>query len=82
MYDDDIEKLNEWFRKIEPDSYGTYHHTPEDDGEDVYAVQMNDMEAFCDYLRENTIDLIGIPCMVGTDGIWFRTDDLERAKYY
>ena len=80
MYEDDVKALGEWFRCHE--DYGTYHHTKEKDGEDIYGVNISDMELFCDYLRENVTDLIGIPCMVGNDGIWFTSEDLEKARFY
>ena len=51
-------------------------------GEDVYSVSQYDIDDFCDYLRENEPDLIGIPCMVGGGGIWFTSEDLEKARYY
>lgn len=82
MYEDDIKKLNKWFRKKEKDSLGTYHHTKRKDGEDVYAVDTSDVEEFCDFLRENILDMIGFNCMVGNDGIWFSSDDLKRARFY
>jgi len=80
MYDDDIKMLDEWF--AEYTDYGTYHHTKEEDGEDVYAVSASDIELFCYYLKENGADLIGIPCMIGNDGIWFTSEDLKKAKFY
>lgn len=80
MYEDDIEALDDWFRCHE--HHGTYHHTKEQDGEDIYAVSASDMELFCYYLRENVADLIGIPCMVGDFGIWFSSADLVKAQFY
>lgn len=82
MYKDDVQKLNRWFRKKEKDSIGTYHHSMRKDGEDVYAVGASDVDEFCDFLRENILDLIGFHCMVGNDGIWFSSDDLEKARFY
>ncbi len=82
MYNDQIKELNKWFRKMEKESYGTYHHTLKKDGEDIYAVESSDIEQFTDYLRENVPDLIGIPCRVGNDGIWFSSEDLEKASFY
>ena len=80
MYEDDVKALDEWFMCHE--NYGTYHHTKQEDGEDIYVVHVSDMELFCHYLKENGADLIGIPCMVGNDGIWFTSEDLEKAKFY
>lgn len=82
MYKDDIQKVNRWFRKKEKDSFGTYHHTMRKDGEDVYAVGTTDLDEFCDFLRENILDLIGFDCKVGNDGIWFSSGDLEKARFY
>lgn len=80
MYSEDIKELNKWFRKNK--SYGTYHHTKQAHGEDLYSVSLYDVDEFCDFLRENITDLIGIPCMVGNDGIWFTKDDVEKASFY
>ena len=80
MYKDQIKELNKWFRKHK--DYGTYHHTKQVHGEDVYCVSQYDIDKFNDYLRENEPDLIGIPCMVGGGGIWFTSEDLENARYY
>ena len=82
MYSEDIKALNKWFKKKEKDSYGTYHHTERKDGEDIYVVNSLDFEDFTDYLRENVVDLIGIPCMVGNDGIWFTSKDLDKSRFY
>ena len=46
-----------------------------------YVVGELDVEDFCDFLREQDPDLIGFPCMVGTNGIWFTKDDLDKARY-
>lgn len=79
MHEDEIAELNEWFANMAEKSYGfTYY----DDGEDVYVVADTDMEKFCAHLRNIDPDLIGIPCMVGKSGIWFRSQDLKNAKYY
>lgn len=75
MYEESIEELNKWFDDEER-SFDTGYN---EDGE--YSVGTLDLDDFCDYLRENEIDLIGISCMVGTDGIWFKREDLEKARY-
>ena len=75
MNEDQIEELNKWFADEER-TYETRF-----DGE-VYTVSIFDIEDFCDFLRDHTYDLIGIPCMVGTCGIHFTKDDLYEAKYY
>lgn len=77
MYDEQIKALNDWIDDEEHRSFGTGR-----DDEGVYVVCARDVEDFCDFLRENVMDLIGIKCMVGNDGIWFHEDDLEDAKFY
>lgn len=79
MYKENVKALNAWFRKHK--SYGTYHHTKQVHGEDVYAVSQYDVDEFCDYLRENEPDIVGIPCMVGDSGIWFTSENLEETDY-
>ena len=74
MYDDGIKGLNEWFND-EDRSFATSFNGEE------YVVDEFDVEDFCDFLREQNPDLIGIPCMVGTSGIWFRSSDLDEARY-
>ena len=74
MYDKEIEELNVWFEDNERAFYTGFN------GEE-YVVDELDVEDFCDFLREQNPDLIGIPCMVGTGGIWFTKDDLNKARY-
>lgn len=74
MYEDDIKELNEWFEDEER-SFETGR------ADDEYNVDQADVDDFCDFMREQYPDLIGIPCMVGTGGIWFTKDDLEKARY-
>ena len=74
MYEDDIKELDKWFDDEER-GFETSHV------DDEYNVDQTDVDDFCDYLRENHPDLIGIPCMVGTGGIWFKKSDLENASY-
>lgn len=81
MSDEDIVVINDWFKKHDERVYETYHHTKEEDGEDVYVVAYYDMESFTDMLRDNFPDLIGFPCIVGTYGIWFSSDDLAKAGW-
>lgn len=73
MYDEHIQMINDWFEKHE--DYGTYHVDNE------YAVRIGDMREFRDLISEIT-DLVFIPCVFGTEGIFFTTEDLENAKYY
>ena len=74
MYEEDIEELDKWFDK-DYLSCETSHY------DDEYIVDQTDVDDFCDYLREEYPDLIGIKCMVGTGGIWFKREDLIAAKY-
>lgn len=74
MWRDDIEELNKWFADKER-AYSTGFNGQE------YVVSEVDVEDFCDFLNELNPDLIGIPCMVGTSGIWFTKDELQKASY-
>ena len=74
MYEDDVKELNKWFADKER-AYDTGFNGQE------YDVSEVDVEDFCDFLRELNPDLIGIPCMVGTNGIWFTKDELQKARY-
>ena len=57
------------------EDYGTYHV------DDEYAVRIGDMREFRDLISEIP-DLIYIPCDLGTEGIFFTTEDLNKARYY
>jgi hypothetical protein len=74
MYEEEIEALNAW---IEDDdrSFNTSYNGEE------YVIDELDIEDFCDFLRDQNPDLIGFPCMVGTNGIWFKREDLDNARY-
>ena len=74
MYEDNIKELNKWFADKER-AYDTGFNGQE------YVVSEVDVEDFCDFLRELNPDLIGISCMVGTSGIWFTKDELQKARY-
>ena len=74
MYEDDIKELNKWFEDKER-AYETGFNGQE------YAVSEVDVEDLCDFLRKLNPDLIGIPCRVGTSGIWFTKDELQKASY-
>lgn len=80
MYEDQIKEVNTWF--AENEEYETYRHTTKEDGEDVYAVGQYKVDEFIDFLRENVTDLIGINVKIGGGGIWFSSEDLERARFY
>ena len=75
MFEDDIKKIDEWFKKHEEG--GSYH------SEDVYSIDSRDLEKFTDFLREEWPDCNGIPSYIGTGGsaIWFYTRDLEDASF-
>ena len=73
MYDEHIQMINDWFKQH--DDYGTYHV------DDEYAVRIGDMREFRDLIAEIP-DLICIPCNFGTEGIFFTTEDLNKARYY
>ena len=77
MYEDDVKRIDEWF--VEYEDYGTYHHTREHDGEDIYCVNESDVKSFCYFITAFS-DIIGIPCRVGADGIWFTSKDLEEVR--
>ena len=74
MYDEEIEELHAWLDDDDR-SFDTGFNGEE------YVIGELDVEDFCDFLREQNPDLIGIPCMVGTGGIWFTKDDLDKARY-
>lgn len=69
-----LTELNKWF-----DSEERYSETSRVDG--VYSVSSLDLDDFCDYLAENEYDLIGIPCMVCAEGLWFNEEDFKNASY-
>lgn len=75
MDEDSIKKLNEWFDDKDR-CFETYHSHGQ------YAVSQNDLYDFCEWLTENEVDLIGIPCMVCAEGIYFKEEDLKNAVYY
>lgn len=69
-----IERLDKWFADEER-SFDTSHSNGQ------YNVSQLDVYDFCDYLTENEPDLIGIPCMVCAEGIWFKDEDLKNANH-
>ena len=75
MYEENIAELNEWFKH-------PYRSFETGFMDDEYTVDQTDVDDFCDYLRENEPDLIGIKCIVGTGGISFKREDLDKARYY
>ena len=72
--EDSLTKLNKWF-----DDEERCLDTSRVDG--VYSVSQLDLEDFCDYLTENEVDLIGIPCMICAEGLWFNEEDFKNASY-
>jgi len=77
MIDEDtIKKLNEWVNDKERYSFETSYTNGQ------YSISLYDIENFCDFLNENEHDLIGIPCMVCAEGIYFKEEDLNDAIHY
>ena len=74
MYEEEIEELQKWINDDDR-CFDTGFNGEE------YVVSELDVEDFCDFLREQNPDLIGIPCMVGTAGIWFKRENLDNASY-
>ena len=74
MYADEIEEVNKWFEDEERE-YDTSFNGEE------YCVSKSEIDDFCDFLRELNPDIIGIPCMVGKNGIWFTRYDLNKANH-
>lgn len=74
MYEEEIEALNVWVEDADR-SFDTSFNGEE------YVIGKSDVEDFCDFLREQDSDLIGFPVMVGIAGIWFKREDLEKARY-
>ena len=74
MYEDEITELNKWFEDEE-----RYYDTGFN-GEE-YTISEREVDDFCNFLSELNPDIIGIPCMVGKSGIWFKKDDLDKACY-
>lgn len=70
-----IKEMNKWFDDEER-SYDTNHI----DGQ--YSICSYDIDDFCDFLTEHEPDLIGIPCQLCAEGIWFTDEDLENARHY
>lgn len=70
-----IKKLNEWIENEER-CFETSHTNEQ------YSISQLDVDDFCDFLTENEPDLIGIPCNVCGEGIWFSKNDLINARHY
>ena len=70
-----IKELDKWVDDEERVS--DTNHTGE-----VYSICSYDVDAFCDFLTDYEPDLIGIPCHVCAEGIWFTLEDLRNAKHY
>lgn len=82
LYKDDLNKIDKWFDKKEKEwSWGgTYHHTKERDGEDLYVISAEDVKEFCELLAREVVDAVGVSCLIGYDGVWFKRADLEGAE--
>ena len=75
MIDEDtIKKLDEWIKDEE--RFSDTSHTNEQ-----YSISQLDIDDFCDFLTENEPDLIGIPCNICGEGIWFSKNDLINARH-
>lgn len=72
--EENIKNLNEWIEDKERS-----YDTSLTDGQ--YSISQLDLYDFCDFLTENEPDLIGIPCMVCAEGIWFKDEDLKNANH-
>ena len=70
-----IKKLNEWIEDKERFSDTSHAYGQ-------YSISQLDLDDFCDFLIENEPDLIGIPCMVCAEGIYFTEEDLKKARHY
>ena len=73
--EDTIKKLNKWI-----DDEERYSETSHTNGQ--YSISQYDVDEFCDFLTENEPDLIGIPCMVCAEGIYFEEEDLNKSIHY
>lgn len=73
--EENIKKLNEWIEDKER-SYDTSLAYGQ------YSISQLDLYDFCDFLTENEPDLIGIPCMVCAEGIYFKEEDLNNAIHH
>lgn len=74
MFDKDKEALDKWF-KYEGRFYGTGH------AGDEYTVVQNEIVDFIDFLDVLNPDLIGFPCFINKDGIFFTAEDLDKSRY-
>ena len=74
MYEEELKELQEWFNDDER-CYDTGFNGEE------YTISPLDVDDFCDFLAKQEPDLIGFPCMIGTNGIWFKQEDLDKARY-
>lgn len=72
--DESITNLNKWIDDKERCS-----DTCRVDGQ--YSISQLDLDDFCDYLTEYEPCLVGIPCKICAEGIWFYEDDLKNASY-
>ena len=81
MFEDDIKLIDEWFTEKRETNFGTYHITDKVLHNDEYVVDSLDVEEFSEFLKKNFPDLVGIQCLVGTDGIWFWSKNLRDAVF-
>lgn len=81
MFEDDIKLIDEWFAEKRETNFSTYHITDKVLHNDEYVVDSLDVEEFSEFLKKNFPDLVGIQCLVGTDGIWFWSKNLRDAVF-
>ncbi len=83
MTEEMIQGIDEWFRSRMRDEYYdmTYHHTQEHDGEDVYQISCTDLRDFTDFLSDEYADMVSFPCHIGHYGVWFTSEDLQKATW-
>lgn len=74
MFEEDVEKVSKWFLKNGDEN--TYI-----DDEDFYIAPTK-IRSFCKLISKEFPDLIGIPCMIDSEGVHFKLSDLEDAGTY
>lgn len=73
MYEEDISEVNDWFEKHK--DFETYHQ------DDEYVISSRHIDEFKEFLNEYFTDLAYIPCYFNGSGMWFYTEDLQKAKF-
>lgn len=75
---DEIKKIDRWFDKHK---YGSTYRVNEKRGQWLYSVEADDVEEFCSFIEQEFTDIVGIPCLLGQDSLWFRTEDLKQVDF-